>query len=152
MIAQVTFRTDNKFSERFGRRLANKNFHDDGLDLLSKFEVEGYLDHHGDRLVRRFDANSYLYIGKAMDLHDVGRGRGGVARAMSRITAPSLTIGISSDILYPAYQQETIHAHITNGDPRNRYVEIDSDEGHDGFLIATQQVGGEVAAFLSGLD
>ena len=71
---------------------------------------------------------------------------------MSRITAPALTIGISSDILYPAYQQETIHAHITNGDPRNRYVEIDSDEGHDGFLIATQQVGGEVAAFLSGLD
>lgn len=151
MIAQVTFRTDNKFSERFGRRLANKNFHDDGLDLLSKFEVEGYLDHHGDRLVRRFDANSYLYIGKSMDLHDVGRGRGGVARAMSRITAPALTIGISSDILYPAYQQETIHAHISNGDPRNRYVEIDSDEGHDGFLIATQQVGGEIAKFFSGL-
>jgi len=151
MIAQVTFRTDNKFSERFGRRLANKSFHDEGLDLLSKFEVEGYLDHHGDRLVRRFDANSYLYIGKAMDLHDVGRGRGGVARAMSRITAPSLTLGISSDILYPAYQQESIHSLVTNGDPRNRYAEIESDEGHDGFLIATQQVGGEVAAFLSRL-
>jgi homoserine O-acetyltransferase len=151
MIAQVTFRTDNKFSERFGRRLAHKSFHDEGLDLLSKFEVEGYLDHHGDRLVRRFDANSYLYIGKAMDLHDVGRGRGGVARAMSRITAPSLTLGISSDILYPAYQQEAIHSLVTNGDPRNRYAEIESDEGHDGFLIATQQVGGEVAAFLSQL-
>lgn len=151
MIAQVTFRTDNKFSEKFGRRLANKNFHDEGLHLLSQFEVEGYLDHHGERLVRRFDANSYLYIGKAMDLHDVGRGRGDVARAMSRIKAPALTIGISSDILYPAYQQETIHALVTNGDARNRYVEIESDEGHDGFLIATPQVGAEVSAFLAQL-
>jgi homoserine O-acetyltransferase len=86
-----------------------------------------------------------------MDLHDVGRGRGDVARAMSRIKAPALTIGISSDILYPAYQQETIHALVTNGDARNRYVEIESDEGHDGFLIATPQVGAEVSAFLAQL-
>ena len=149
MIAQVTFRTDNKFSEKFGRRLRNEDFHEDGLHLLSKFEVEGYLDHHGERLVRRFDANSYLYIAKAMDLHDVGRGRGGVPRAMSRITAPALTLGISSDILYPAYQQQTIHALVSNGDSRNRYAEIESDEGHDGFLIATLQVGSEIEQFLS---
>ena len=99
--------------------------------------------------MRRFDANSYLYIAKAMDLHDVGRGRGGTARAMSRITAPTLTLGISSDILYPAYQQQTIHALVSNGDPRNRYVEIESDEGHDGFLIATLPVGEQIEAFLS---
>ena len=98
---------------------------------------------------RRFDANSYLYIAKAMDLHDVGRGRGGVPRAMSRITAPALTLGISSDILYPAYQQQTIHALVSNGDARNRYAEIESDEGHDGFLIATLQVGSEIGQFLA---
>ena len=70
---------------------------------------------------------------------------------MARIKAPALTIGISSDILYPAYQQETIHSLVTNGDPRNRYVEIESDEGHDGFLIATLQVGAELSAFLAQL-
>lgn len=152
MIAQVTFRTDNKFSERFGRRLVGHGFGDEGFNLLSKFEVEGYLDHHGDRLVRRFDANSYLYIGKAMELHDVGRGRGGTARAMARVTSPVLTIGISSDILYPAYQQAAIQDMVSGADPRSRYVEIDSDEGHDGFLIATQQVGTEIRGFLDRLD
>ena len=83
MIAQVTFRTDNRFNEKFGRELCDTNFHSDGIDLFDRYEVENYLDYHGDKLIRRFDANSYLYIGKAMDLHDVGRGRGGVARAMN---------------------------------------------------------------------
>ena len=151
MIAQVTFRTDNKFSERFGRSLHNTNPYNNELHLFSKFDVEGYLDHHGEQLVRRFDANSYLYIAKAMDLHDVGRGRGGVPRAMQRIKCPVLTVGISSDILYPAYQQEAIHAMVTNGDARNRYVEIESDEGHDGFLIAAVQVGTEIENFLAQL-
>ena len=78
MVAQVTFRSDNVFTDRFGRELADGRRLDDGLDLWQRFEVERYLDHHGDKLVRRFDANSYLVIGKAMDLHDVGRGRGGL--------------------------------------------------------------------------
>ena len=78
MVAQVTFRSDNVFTDRFGRELAEGEH--DQLDLWQRFEVERYLDHHGDKLVRRFDANSYLVIGKAMDLHDVGTGRGGLGR------------------------------------------------------------------------
>ena len=152
MIAQVTFRTDSKFTDKFGRQLKNSAFHSDGIDLLSEFSVEGYLNHHGESLVERFDANSYLYIGKAMDLHDVGRGRGGVEKAMSRITCPVLTVGINSDILYPEYQQTRIHAMVTNGDPRNTYVRIDSDEGHDGFLIATVPVGKAIEDFLAQVD
>jgi homoserine O-acetyltransferase len=148
MIAQVTFRTDSKFSEKFGRKLVDVNFHSDGIDLFSRFDVEGYLGHHGDRLVRRFDANSYLYIGKAMDLHDVGRGRGSTELAMARIKAPTLTISIDSDILYPAYQQEVIQQHLKNNDPRNRHETINSVEGHDGFLIETVAVGHHVAQFL----
>ncbi len=148
MIAQVTFRTDSKFSEKFGRKLVDVNFHSDGIDLFSRFDVEGYLGHHGDRLVRRFDANSYLYIGKAMDLHDVGRGRGSTELAMARIKAPTLTISIDSDILYPAYQQEVIQQHLKNNDPRNRHETISSVEGHDGFLIETVAVGHHVAQFL----
>ena len=152
MIAQVTFRTDRKFTARFGRQLRDNPFHADGIDLLSEFTVEGYLSHHGESLVERFDANSYLYIGKAMDLHDVGRGRGGVENAMARIACPVLTIGISSDILYPAYQQVQIHSMVAGRDPRSRYVEIESDEGHDGFLIALGPLGNAIRGFLAQVD
>ena len=80
MVAQVTFRSDNVFTEKFGRELADGATLGEGLELWQRFEVERYLDHHGEKLIRRFDTNSYLMIGKAMDLHDVGRGRGGLAR------------------------------------------------------------------------
>jgi homoserine O-acetyltransferase len=110
MISQVTFRSDNVFTERFGRALVDMDADYNGLGLWDRFEVEGYLDHHGDRLIRRFDTNSYLIIGKAMDLHDIARGRGSLDTAMSRIKAPTLVMGISSDILYPTYQQKQIHS------------------------------------------
>lgn len=152
MVAQVTFRTDSRFSEKFGRRFKKENFHADGIELFSEFEVEGYLDHHGDKLVRRFDANSYLYIGKAMDLHDVGRGRGGIGAGLSRIKAPTLTMSIDSDILYPAYQQEIIQQHLQNRDPRNKHVTIHSIEGHDGFLIETVAVGAGIRDFLHSVE
>lgn len=151
MVAQVTFRTDTRFSEKFARRFKSSNFNTDGIELFSEFEVEGYLDHHGDKLVRRFDANSYLYIGKAMDLHDVGRSRGGVPEAMARIKAPTLTMSIDSDILYPGYQQETIQQNLKNADPRNTHVTIHSSEGHDGFLIETAPVGAGIRNFLQSL-
>lgn len=152
MIAQVTFRTDSKFNEKFGRRLRDQHFGPEGIDLFSRFDVEGYLDHHGDKLVRRFDANSYLYIGKAMDLHDVGRGRGGTAEAMARIKAPTLTIAIDSDILYPAYQQEAIQAALVNKDPRNKHVEIHSVEGHDGFLLELIPINAHISEFFASTE
>jgi homoserine O-acetyltransferase len=102
--------------------------------------------------VRRFDANSYLYIGKAMDLHDVGRGRGGMDQALARIKAPTLTVSIDSDILYPAYQQEMIQSHLKNNDPRNRQAVIHSVEGHDGFLIDVIAVGAQIAEFLAATE
>ncbi|MFM9084377.1 MAG: homoserine O-acetyltransferase [Actinomycetota bacterium] len=147
-IAQVTFRSDTKFNEKFGRGLVEDNVFEDGIDLFSRFDVEGYLDYHGDKLVRRFDANSYLYIGKAMDLHDVGRGRGGLDQALARIACPVLTVSIDSDILYPAYQQEFIHQGVAGRDQRTEHVEVTSAEGHDGFLIETVAVGSAVEGFL----
>ena len=148
MVAQVTFRSDNVFTDRFGRDLADLDAENNGIGLWDKFEVERYLDHHGDRLIRRFDANSYLLIGKAMDLHDVARGRGGLARAMSRITAPTLALGISSDILYPTYQQRHIDEVLRSNGTESQYVEIDSPHGHDAFLIDLDQVGAPIERFL----
>ncbi|MEK7295594.1 MAG: homoserine O-acetyltransferase [Actinomycetota bacterium] len=148
MVSQVTFRSDNVFTDRFGRDLADSDAAYNGLGLWDRFEVESYLDHHGDRLNRRFDANSYLIIGKAMDLHDVARGRGGLERAMSRIRANTLVIGISSDILYPTYQQRQIHSLIQQNGVECAYVEIDSPHGHDAFLINIDQVGAPIRNFL----
>ena len=148
MVAQVTFRSDNVFTDRFGRELADTNADYNGLGLWDKFEVENYLDHHGDKLIRRFDTNSYLIIGKAMDLHDVARGRGSLQTAASRISAPVLSMGISSDILYPTYQQKQIRDIISETGGSCEYVEIDSPHGHDAFLINLDQVGQPLADFL----
>ena len=149
MVAQVTFRSDNVFTDRFGRELADMDADYNGLGLWDKFEVENYLDHHGDKLIRRFDTNSYLIIGKAMDLHDIARGRGNLETAVSRITAPVLSVGISSDILYPTYQQKQIRDLINQTGGSCEYFEIDSPHGHDAFLINLDQVGRPVAEFLA---
>ena len=146
MVAQVTFRSDNVFTERFGRDLADADH--DGFDLWQRFEVERYLDYHGEKLARRFDANSYLAIGKAMDLHDVGRGRGGLHAAMSRLRAPVLTLGINSDLLYPLYQQRQIHELVIETGGHSELVELDSPHGHDAFLIELDQVGPPLEKFL----
>ena len=147
-VAQVTFRSDNAFTQRFGRSLTDRAKVGDTFGLWQEFEVERYLQYHGDKLVRRFDANSYLIIGKAMDLHDVGRGRGGTERAMRRITVPNLTIGIDSDVLYPEYQQREMCDMLSlNGVP-NEYVQIESTHGHDAFLIHFDAVGEPIAKFL----
>ncbi|MFZ9629664.1 MAG: homoserine O-acetyltransferase MetX [Ilumatobacteraceae bacterium] len=148
MVAQVTFRSDNVFTDRFGRELADGATTQDGLGLWQRFEVERYLDYHGEKLARRFDTNSYLIIGKAMDLHDVGRGRSGLGAAMARITSPALVMGISSDILYPSYQQRQIDEVLRSNGTESGYVEIDSPHGHDAFLIDLDQVGPPVRAFL----
>jgi homoserine O-acetyltransferase len=112
--------------ERFGTRVQ-----DDG-----RFAVASYLDHHADKLSRRFDAGSYVLLTEAMNSWDVGRGRGGVAAALSRVTARSVVAGVDSDRLYPiALQQQVADA---LGVPLQV---ISSPYGHDGFLIEVGAVG-----------
>ena len=116
--------------------------------MWQRFEVERYLDYHGAKLARRFDANSYLLLTKAMDLHDIGRGRGGEEAAMRRVRAPMLSVGISSDILYPAYQQQHLVDLCRSVGGTAEYHEIDSPHGHDAFLIEFDQVADVVVPFL----
>ncbi len=149
MVAQVTFRSDNVFTDRFGRELADKAMVGDTVGMWQRFEVERYLEYHGAKLVRRFDTNSYLVIGKAMDLHDVARGRGSLQRAMGRISVPTMAVGISSDMLYPSYQQQQIRDIIAGNGIAAEYVEIDSPHGHDAFLINGDQLAGPLDRFLA---
>jgi len=148
MVAQVTFRSDNVFTDRFGRELADKATVGDTIGMWQRFEVERYLEYHGRKLAARFDTNSYLSISKAMDLHDVARGRGNLARAMSRVTAPTLAVGIWSDMLYPDYQQQQIHEMVAANGVPSEYLEIDSPHGHDAFLINGDQLAGPLERFL----
>ena len=151
MVAQVTFRSDNVFTDRFGRDMVGGEG-SSTLALEQKFEVERYLEYHGEKLCRRFDANSYIAIGKAMDLHDVGRSRGGLVAAMKRVNMPSLTMGIWSDFLYPVYQQLQIRDLVAANGARSEYVEVDSPHGHDAFLIELDQVGPAVKRFIESLN
>jgi homoserine O-acetyltransferase len=145
MISQITFRSDDVFSDRFGRQVVEPL---DGFRLWQRFEVERYLEYHGDKLVRRFDANTYLVLSKAMDLHDLARGRGGLEAAFVRIRVPVLTIGIRSDVLFPTYQQRELRDGVVAAGGEAEYVEIDSPHGHDAFLIDADQVGAAVSDFL----
>ena len=139
-IAMVTYRSDTSFDRRFHRDIAAAG-PDGGKQL---FEVERYLRYQGEKLVARFDANTYLYITRAMDAHDVATGRGTLADVLGSVRVPSLNVGISSDILYPAHEQRAIAAAL----PRSVYREIDSPDGHDAFLIAYDQLGPFVQEFL----
>jgi homoserine O-acetyltransferase/O-succinyltransferase len=143
-LAQITYRSDRVFSERFGRGTL------DELDfsLWQRFDVEGYLDYHGTKLVRRFDANSYLRIAKAMDLHDIGRDRGGVHRALDRVRVPVLAMSIDSDALYLPYQQQDIVDGVRAHGGHAELVTINSPDGHDAFLLATDQIAAALTPFL----
>ncbi|MCB1259298.1 MAG: homoserine O-acetyltransferase, partial [Acidimicrobiales bacterium] len=125
---------------------------DDAFALWQRFDVEGYLDYHGAKLVRRFDANSYLTICKAMDLHDIGRGRAGAAAAMARLRCPVLVMSITSDALYPPWQQRQIRDLVTQVGGRCELVDIDSPHGHDAFLLEEEQVGDALRKFLQHVE
>jgi homoserine O-acetyltransferase len=149
-VSQITFRSDDVFTDRFGRAAVEPL--SGGFALWQRFEVERYLEYQGTKLVRRFDANSYLLLTKAMDLHDVGRGRGGIEAAVARMQAPLLSIGVSSDVLYPSYQSREITERAAAAGVRAGYVELDSPHGHDAFLIEHDQVAEAVSKFLSTLE
>ncbi|MFF3933164.1 homoserine O-acetyltransferase MetX [Streptomyces hirsutus] len=140
-IAHVTYRSEPELSARFGREPQGAEDPWRG----GRYRVESYLDHHAVKLVRRFDAGSYVVLTEAMNGHDVGRGRGGVPAALRRVTAPALVAGVDSDRLYPLSQQAELAARLPGAD-RLRVVE--SPYGHDGFLLETEQVGALIRELL----
>lgn len=133
-IAHTTYRSAGELAVRFGRDVQ------DGEDLSTggRYAVESYLAHHGAKLGRRFDPNSYLRLTEAMNSHDVGRGRGGVSSGLRRILAETTVAVVSSDRLYLPGEGERIVAGVPTARPLRT---ITSDFGHDGFLIEAEQVG-----------
>jgi homoserine O-acetyltransferase len=132
-MGQVTYRTSGEFETRFGRTVQDEG------DALSggRYAIESYLGYHGEKLAARFDANSYIVLSEAMNHHDVGRGRGGVGEALSRVVATTTVIGIDTDRLYPLRLQEELVRLISGANPLNV---ITSEVGHDGFLLEVDQI------------
>ena len=145
-IAQIHYRSDQSLNDRFGRTTVEPW---NGFRLWDRFQVESYLDYHGEKLVRRFDANSYLVLNKAMDLHDIGRGRGGIDAALGRVRCPCLIVSVDSDALYTPRQQEELRDGLRAQGVPVEYLVLHSDHGHDGFLLEMEQLGPALDAFVS---
>lgn len=137
-IAQIHYRSEVSFAQRFGREAVNNEALYGQWD---RFQIESYLDYQGEKLVRRFDANSYLRLNRAMDLHDLARGRGSLDAAVSRIRAEVATASVDSDTLYPPHEQQEIHRRLTDAGIDCTYRSVSDPNGHDGFLLASGQVG-----------
>ena len=132
-IAHLSYRSENEMAQRFDRAPQR----DEDPLRGGRYAIESYLDHHAAKLARRFDANSYVVLTEAMNHHDVGRGRGGRAEALARITAATVVGGIDSDRLYPPYLQEELAELIPGADGPHL---LRSPHGHDAFLIESDQV------------
>ncbi|MGW6194745.1 homoserine O-acetyltransferase MetX [Kribbella sp. NPDC055110] len=134
-IAHITYRSEYELATRFGRKPQG-----DG-----RFAVESYLDHHAAKLAKRFDPGSYVVLSRAMNTHDIGRGRGGLENALSQLEARLVVATVDSDRLYPPRLSAELVAACPPADPLRT---IKSPYGHDGFLIELTQVGTLIAESL----
>ncbi|MGW8484191.1 homoserine O-acetyltransferase MetX [Microbacterium sp. NPDC055903] len=137
-MAMLNYRSPIELNSRFQRSWQSEL---SPLGHGGRFAVESYLDFHGNKFTRRFDANSYITLVEAMNSHDVGRDRGGIEDALARVTARTLVLGIDSDRLFPLDGQHRIAHGIRGTLDGDAAVVIASDFGHDGFLIETDVVG-----------
>jgi homoserine O-acetyltransferase/O-succinyltransferase len=145
MLAMITYQSEEAMELRFARRPArNKNVSalSGFTDPDQRFDVEGYLYYQGEALVRRFDANSYLYISRAMDLYDVSEGYPSLEAALSRLRSKALFIGIRSDFLFPAARVRWLADQVRAAGGEAIYAELDSPHGHDAFLKEWEQMTG----------
>lgn len=142
-VAMLTYRSFDSLEAKFGRQRVGKT-----KDLLGvSFEIESYLDYQGVKLVQRFDANTYIYITKAMDDHDIAEGRGRLSKVLKNISQKTLVMGINSDVLYPETEQKQLMEYLPNA----TYARINSPHGHDAFLIEFPQIAVRLRRFLQEL-
>jgi homoserine O-acetyltransferase len=139
MVGHITYMSDLSMREKFGRRLRDQN----------QFEVESYLRYRGSQFVDRFDANSYLYITKAMDYFDLTNGRPSLSAAFENVKSRFLVISFTSDWLYPSYQSLEVVRALRGRNCDVAYCELPSNYGHDAFLVNTVEQAELVRGFLA---
>jgi homoserine O-acetyltransferase/O-succinyltransferase len=149
MVGHITYLSEMMLDAKFGRRLQSANRL--SYNFTSEFAIESYLNHKGSAFTQRFDANSYLYITKAMDYFDIGRSYGPLKEAFAQVAARCLFVSYSSDWLFPTGQtKEMVRALLSNGKPVS-FIEIDSPYGHDAFLVEEEKLARMISGFLTGV-
>jgi len=148
MIGHITYLSDESMREKFGRRLRGKKVV--GYDLTQDFEVESYLRYQGEMFTRRFDANTYLYITKALDYFDLSDNRGVLVETFRDLAEDMrfLVIAFSTDWLYPPYQSKEIVRALKGSGLDCSYLEMGSSFGHDAFLLENEDLTRVVWHFL----
>ncbi len=145
-VGMITYRSFELYEQRFGQEI---NVQTSPYHLSSEYEVERYLSYQGRKFVNRFDANSYLYLIKAMDLHNIANGYGSEMEALKRMTSEGLLIGISSDALFPPQEMSIVAEQLQLiGNPAS-YYEMESIHGHDAFLIEFDELNQVISEFLA---
>jgi homoserine O-acetyltransferase len=147
MIGHITYLSEKSMHLKFGRKLQDKAQY--GYDFHTDFQVESYLRYKGDHFVNRFDANSYLYISKAMDYFDLAQPSGSLEEAFAKVQARFLVISFSSDWLFPSYQSKAIVSACRRVGADVIYTEIQTDYGHDAFLLESEQLTSLITNFLA---
>ena len=149
MLAHITYLSDEGMHEKFGRRLQAKSDQKAGFGI--EFAVESYLDYQGRAFVERFDANSYLYVTRAMDYYDAADrwGGGNLVEACRRVKARALVVSFDSDWLYPPDDCKDLALALAKTGVRVTYADVPSRFGHDSFLVETQKVGRLLRGFLA---
>jgi homoserine O-acetyltransferase len=146
MVGHITYLSELSMDSKFGRRLQSADRF--SYDFTTEFAVESYLVHKGRHFTERFDANSYLYITKAMDYFDIERSYGPLERVFAAVRAKFLVISYSSDWLFPTEQSKRIVRALAANDKDVSFIEIDSPYGHDSFLIEVDQLTRITRSFL----
>ena len=146
MIGHITYRSDESIGTKFGRKLQENA--DYGYAFSTEFEIESYLKYQGEKFVNRFDANTYLYLSKAMSYFDLIKTYGSLESAFSPCTAQFLIMSISSDWLYPSKQSRELAKSLIKLNKTVSYCEIDSPHGHDSFLMESDQLSTMIRCFL----
>ena len=135
MVGHITYMSDTSMAEKFGRKFKN---HGKPFKFGTDFEVEGYLQYRGDNFVKRFDANSYLYITKAIDYFNIVNGKK-LSEIFNGLKIRVLVLAFKSDWLYPAYQSREIVKACKLAGVNTTYCEINSTYGHDAFLLEVKE-------------
>jgi homoserine O-acetyltransferase len=149
MVGHITYLSELLLDRKFGRRLQSANRL--SYNFATEFAIESYLDHKGSTFTERFDANSYLYITKAMDYFDVARSFGPLKEAFAQATARYLFVSYSSDWLFPTAQsKEMVQALLSNGKDVS-FIDIESPYGHDAFLLEEEKLTRIISGFLTGV-
>jgi homoserine O-acetyltransferase/O-succinyltransferase len=148
-VGHISFLSDPSMNLKFGRRFSAR---DGQFDFFGQFEIERYLAYNGRNFVDRFDTNSFLYLAKSLDLYDVAWGFEGLDDALSNLDCASLWFAFSSDWLYPPYQtEELIEILHAQGKPAEYHL-VDSDYGHDSFLVEPEKFTPKIVEFLDRLS